>query len=338
MPSDGTEQTQATTGDYQLINRVLSYAPVEQLVNSTKTYYTSAKEYSPVVKSVSENLEQRLEDSIKLVTPTVQKVNPTLQPYLTAADAFAVNQLDRAENLAESLQSSSKAVQTRVTEVAVNSRETLEKTVLPTVDSYLKNSTLARPLTFALDVTEKAASTILPLAEAQPTEGPVYRAGQLTVRIGGGLSTRYNDLKTDAPQKASELIQTARQNLDKSVAAANQFVVQATAAHLAAVVQEYSKETITQLYAALEALSAKVPEDLKQKAAGAYEQLSNRNEVAALAEALRINGEKLQHAAEALSTYIKNNEHIPTQLANVTDLLTSVVENLLAHGQKTAAQ
>lgn len=337
MAGDGNNTT-ATNGntDYQLVNRVMSYGPVTQLVDNAKTYYSSAKEYSPVVKSVSETLEVKLEESIRLVTPTVQKVTPTVQPYLATADSFAVRQLDLAENLAESLSASSKAVQERAVTLAKNSRETLTTTVIPNVDNYLKASPLNGPLNVALAYSEKVADSLLPAAngEAKTEEGPVYRAGNLSVRIGNGLQTQYETLRAEAPQKAQDLLASARANLDAGVATTSSLVAQANPAQVSAAVNRVARETYEKLYAALEALSARIPEDYKNKTVSAFNELRSKEQVQALTDVLRANGEKLQHASEQLSAYIKNSERLPGQLAKVTDALTAVVESLLAHTQK----
>lgn len=73
MPSDGAE-TSPITVESQALNRVLAYSAVKGAIDNAKTYYSAAKDYSPVVKSFSDSIEVRLGETARIVTPTVQKV------------------------------------------------------------------------------------------------------------------------------------------------------------------------------------------------------------------------------------------------------------------------
>ncbi|PRP83375.1 perilipin-5 [Planoprotostelium fungivorum] len=334
MPSDGAE-TSPITVESQALNRVLAYSAVKGAIDNAKTYYSAAKDYSPVVKSFSDSIEVRLGETARIVAPTVQKV----QPLLNTADSFAVRQLDNAEKFAETLSTSSKAVHDRVSDVATRSVQTLENTVIPSLDSYLQKSPLSLPINLALQYSEQVVDRVLPEEKtetSQRKEGPLYRAGHLTSRVGSGLQTKYSDIRRDAPHYAHDLLRSARGHIETGLATTNTLI--SDPSKVSAAVSHQTKHALDQLVGALHILSAHIPEEYKNRTISVLKELRDREEVANLQKTLRSNAERLQHASEQLSSYIKSNERLPSQLSKVTDALTSVLESLLSHTEKSTTQ
>jgi hypothetical protein len=347
------ENTKSSQEEANLVNRVLSYTVVNNLVDVTRGYYTTAKDFSPLVKSVSENLEQKWETGTKLYQEKVApSLTPVVSPVLSSVDEFGCRQLDRIENFGQVVQTKRQDLNNKVQEYRENGSKQISQAV-PALDQYLKNNYVLGPaLNVALDVTENLTERFLPhksngkeedevLEKKESQNGPVYRAASLGSKIGSELSLRFQDLKLRTPEAKKslrycvDLIQYAKDNFDSSLSSANQYVQNGVSLEK---VQGFTAEGYRALLDAISVLSEKLPENVRKTSTKTLAELSNRKEVVAFTEVLKSNAVKLQNVTESLSNYIKQNEKIPNQLATVTDTLHNVLESLLAKSPVTSPE
>eukprot|EP01117_Protostelium_nocturnum_P018178 TRINITY_DN754_c0_g1_i1.p1 TRINITY_DN754_c0_g1~~TRINITY_DN754_c0_g1_i1.p1 ORF type:complete len:361 (-),score=126.98 TRINITY_DN754_c0_g1_i1:53-1135(-) len=353
MPSDDVVvapapvATQSQDEQYKLVNRVLSYPTVSHWVGVSKEYYTYAKDNSSLVKSVSENLERQVETGTKLYRERVApSVGTVVSPVLSTVDTFGCKQLDRMENLGEVYQSSKKSLETKVVELRDSGSKYTSQlpNAVPALDNYLKTTPYLGPvLNAALNVTERVADRVLPSVEVKEgekkeNEGPVYRAANLTVRVGSGLSAGLQDLRVRTPEVSKQslqaclnLVNKAKENLTEGV----QYLESLKNLNeVSEKVKGFTQESYKSLLEVYSVLSAQVPENLREKSTKTLNGLASRKEVVAFTDVLKANAAKLQSATEALSEYIKKNEKLPNQLASVTDALNTVLESLVSKSPK----
>mmetsp|Transcript_3109 Transcript_3109/g.4258 ORF Transcript_3109/g.4258 Transcript_3109/m.4258 type:complete len:437 (-) Transcript_3109:58-1368(-) len=362
------EPIQTTEEHSKVLNRVLSYSFVNQLIQTSVGYYNTAKNTSPLVKSSAESLETTVAESVKWIVPKVQPIvhNPRVEPLLSTVDDFGVRQLERLEKLGETVQTSKKQIMEHPVDSVVNAAvacgNQIQETIVP-VDNYLKDSTLFLPVNKALDVAEVIAAKILPEEEKKPQTGagPITRTARLSKRCQKEVIAKMKGLSMRSPESVSamaycvDLIQYAQQNLDSGLkAATGVFEVSKTRAKkihkdvtearkaqfktAKAKIAKTSAEAIHALQSATTVLSQQIPnaEAVTALPHASYETLKQkakdlrtRKEVAALTEWCQSSAVKLQEVNATLAAYIASHEQIPQQLTKATSLINSILEGFV---------
>jgi hypothetical protein len=266
----------------------------------------------------------------KIVDPVLNNelVKKYSEPILTKVDELGCRQLDTIERVSEKIAdqytSSKQMLETKAhtisqdikattNTVVEKSKQTLEQTVVPTVDAYLKNSVLSVPINAALNVTEKVCDTILPPPKAEESEaapeeqesGPVLRAGRLGKKLQSRAFAKLKDtqLALRSPEKIQslkytvDLIQYAATQLDATAKTAQTLftegvqktatvatnttaiIVETQQKNLAEVkhqVVELTTTALAALHNAIDALSKQVPEPVATASHTTYENLKQK--------------------------------------------------------------
>lgn len=349
------------------VARVANYPTVSNLVETAKGYYNAAKEASPTANYVGEKLEAGVQGSYNWIAPKVEPVlqNETVQKYAKTVDETLNKGLDTLESRVEQL----KEVKTNLGE-KVESIKATTYTVIEGADSYLKDSVVGKPITAALNATEK----YLPGEEPQqgdekPSEqGPILQAARISWKIQQQALAKLKDLSLRSPDKISamqytvDLIHYAATSLDNGVHAVGGKLqkgvenVTEGAKYIYEAPKQISKEASEKLVktaheaadalnAAITTLSQHVPKPVSERVNQTLDVLKHTKETIQLkAEGVDLTlfyniankgSETLHNVTQTLSEYVAKGEEVPAQVLNAaTTSIYDTLDSLVAYLDK----
>jgi len=346
--------------DYKLFSRVANYSLVSSVLEKSKDYYTWGKESSKVFAFAESSLEggfQWLNSSVNPLWETTT-YKTYAKPLLVKADSFGNSALDTVETNAKKLKTNydntKQVVEDRVSSVKTATYGALEqaqqKLVKP-VDNYLKDSLVAKPYSFALDVTEKVVDRILPAEEAKKVEvsGPISRTTHLSFRVQQQAFSKLQNLTLRTPERLHaleyytvDLIKYAAHTLDNGVYSLGQSVgkgvttgttlVKEAPKEVKEKVQKVTHDTIAALNAAIDVISTKLPTPvssrLKQLTEAAKQE--GKHELNVFTSVAQSSSKLLHDIGDTFLSYAHKGEAVPQQLlSSALSSLHKVLDSLL---------
>jgi ElaB/YqjD/DUF883 family membrane-anchored ribosome-binding protein len=365
-----TPTTTPTEGEstWTSVTRVANYPAVSNLVETAKGYYNAAKEASPTANFVGEKLEASVQGSYNWIAPKVEPVlhNETVQKVAKTVDETLNKGLDTLESKVEQL----KEVKTNL-EGKVETIKATTYTVIEGADSYLKDSVVGKPITAALNATEK----YLPeepqqeQGDAKPNEqGPILQAARISWKIQQQALAKLKDLSLRSPDKISamqytvDLIQYAATSLDNGVHAVGGKIqkgvenVTEGAKYMYEAPKQLSKdaseklvktahEAADALNTAITTLSQHVPKPVTERVHQTLDVLKHTKETIQLkAEGVDLTlfyniankgSETLHEVTKILSEYVAKGEEVPAQVLNAaTTRVYDTLDSIVAYLDK----
>eukprot|EP01097_Dermamoeba_algensis_P003546 TRINITY_DN2447_c0_g1_i1.p1 TRINITY_DN2447_c0_g1~~TRINITY_DN2447_c0_g1_i1.p1 ORF type:complete len:450 (-),score=139.55 TRINITY_DN2447_c0_g1_i1:53-1402(-) len=201
------EQTIASDpASLALFKRVASYPVVQQLYNSARVYYNTAKETNNFVRYGLETAEHKLHEFAEVSKPVLKKLeDPQYKAYLENADQFGCRQLDFIENRVSDAKQALTALSAKKEELLkVSSLKSAVDVSSPAIQqtAQLVKSTVNS----CLASTENFVDRVLPESEGKTkdadsgNEEPVFLrvlhlGSKVSTRVGSQLSNRFSNLK-----------------------------------------------------------------------------------------------------------------------------------------------
>jgi len=357
--------------DYKLFSRVANYSLISSVLEKSKDYYTWGKESSKVVAFAESSLEggfQWLNTSVNPLWET-NTYKTYAKPLLVKADSFGNTALDTVETNAKKLKTNydttKHAVEEKVTSVKTatyGAFEQAQQKLVNPVDNFLKDSLVAKPYSYALDVTEKVVDKILPAEEPnkQQVVGPISRTTHLSFRVQQQAFAKLQNLTLRTPERLHaleytvDLIKYAAHTLDNGVYSLGQSVGKGVTNGTALVkeapkevkekVQKVTQETITAVNSAIETLSTKLPPPVSAK----FKQLTEAakregaHELEIFTSVAQSSSKLLHEIGDKALVYARKGEALPQQLLSSTlanlnkvlDSLRSLKKNVVEKEHK----
>jgi len=283
-----TSVDQPVKVESKAFNRIISYPTVSQLWETTKGYYSNAKQQYNVVIFV----ENKVTDTVKWIAPKVEPVmkNETIQKISANVDSFADKQLANIEMAVGPVITKavvpaiSHAVTTvkeggitgLVGEAAGMVKNVVGEAAVPVDHFLLNHTTLALPVNVVVNTSERIIDYVIPEKEAPvpPADqdkhevGPVLRAGKLSKRVQREAFKKLKSLNFRSAESINsmhyvvDLIKYASENLDAGIKSANSMVGESVKIvsdkekrkEVNDKLQHYTQEAVKSLYSAVDQL------------------------------------------------------------------------------------
>jgi len=326
MPAvEETKAIENNSAAFTLPTKIASYGLVSSAIETAKDYYNWGKEASPVVAYA----EAKVESGIQWLVPKVEPYFETAKPYLKQADSIGTEALNKVE---ANINATKDAIGQKVT----------------TVDAYLKDSLVAKPLNLALDVTEKVVDHYIPEEgnNKEIVKGPISKTTYLSKRIQHQAFLKLRDLSLRAPDKLNgmeytvDLIKYAQEVLDNGVKTVTRGVQNGTAMikqtpkEVKDKIQIVSQDALAAIHTAMEVISQQIPTDIATKFNNLKEAAVSGDRFSLFSSVAQSSSKLLQEARSTITQYLLKGEQIPQQILSSTyNNLHKVVENLLSFAE-----
>lgn len=268
-------------------------------MDAGKEYYDWGKESSPT-----------LARTIEWLSPKVEPILESAKPLLLFADSLGCNALDWVES-----------IQSKYETLEYKTRHTSRASV----DEFLNDRLLIRPINFALDMTEKVADCYL-LDEDSHMEkyfhGPISKSFYLWRRIARRAPQKFSG-NIAGISYVVDLIKYAAEILDDGVGIFNQ-PVHETPKDIKWKVQVLTLEAVRAICTALDLISLHIPNGFSGK-------VPNSTDVGLFSSVAAASAKILHEMSGNMGDFVERGEDIPKPILHFTiESLQHVISDLFA--------